>query len=159
MLEINCFSKMDEFINFEAVEDNMDEIDVVEENMIENVSDVNLIDDENNFDENIDDYYAFTNVNRSVEAAMQDYFIDFDYSQEANNYCPDDYYPGKEIIDQFKYSAKKVEDFKSTLLITQGFGNTDSFYYVLLDTIQYQFKNKKNECDNDDELKKYIDND
>ena len=150
---------MDEFINFEAVEHNMDEIDVVEENMIENVSDVNLIDDENNFDENIDDYYAFTNVNRSVEAAMQDYFIDFDYSQEANNYCSDDYYPGKEITDQFKYSAKKVEDFKSTLLITQGFGNTDSFYYVLLDTIQYQFKNKKNECDNDDELKKYIDND
>ena len=159
MLEINCFSKIDEFINFEAVEDNMDEIDVVEENMIENVSDVNLIDDENNFDENIDDYYAFTNVNRSVEAAMQDYFIDFDYSQEANNYCPDDYYPGKEIIDQFKYSAKKVEDFKSTLLIMQGFGNTDSFYYVLLYTIQYQFKNKKNECDNDDELRKYIDND
>ena len=159
VLEINCFSKIDEFINFEAVEDNMDEIDVVEENMIENVSDVNLIDDENNFDENIDDYYAFTNVNRSVEAAMQDYFIDFDYSQEANNYCPDDYYPGKEIIDQFKYSAKKVEDFKSTLLIMQGFGNTDSFYYVLLYTIQYQFKNKKNECDNDDELRKYIDND
>ena len=159
MLEINCFSKMDEFINFEAVEDNMDEIDAVEENMIENVSDVNFIDDENNFDENINDYYAFRNVNRSVEATIQDYFIDFDYSQEANNYCPDDYYPGKEIIDQFKYSAKKVEDFKSTLLIMQGFGNTDSFYYVLLYTIQYQFKNKKNECDNDDELKKYIDND
>ena len=44
-------------------------------------------------------------------------------------------------------------------MITQGFGNTDSFYYVLLYTIQYQFKNKKNECDNDDKLKKYIDND
>ena len=98
---------MDEFINFEAVEDNMDEIDVVEENMIENVSDVNLIDDENNFDENIDDYYAFTNVNRSVEAAMQDYFIDFDYSQEANNYCPDDYDLSQETIDEFKESAKK----------------------------------------------------
>ena len=26
-----------------------------------------------------------------AEDTMQDSFIDFDYSQEANNYCPDDY--------------------------------------------------------------------
>ena len=41
---------------------------------------------------------------------MQDSFIDFDWSQEANNYCMDDYDPTKETIDKFKYSAKRVED-------------------------------------------------
>ena len=52
---------------------------------------------------------------------MQDSFIDFDYSQKANNYCPDDYDPSKEITEKFKDSAKMVEDFKSNILIPQGF--------------------------------------
>ena len=43
---------------------------------------------------------------------MQDSFIDFNHSQEANNYCPEDYDPNNEIIDEFKNSGKKVEDFK-----------------------------------------------
>ena len=90
---------------------------------------------------------------------MQDSFIDLDYSQEANSYCPDDYDPSEEIIDKFKESAKKVEDFKRTLLILQGFENIDSFYCAILYAIQYQLRNKKNECQNDDELKKDIDND
>ena len=47
---------------------------------------------------------------------MQDSFIDFDYSQEANNYCPNDCNPNKEIIDEFKDSAKKVEDFNRTAI-------------------------------------------
>ena len=34
-----------------------------------------------------------------------------------------------------------------------------SFYYVVLYAIQYQLKNKKIVCQNDDELKKDIDND
>ena len=51
-MEINCFGKTSDFVNFEAVEDN---INVVEENMIENVSDVDFIDNESNFDENIED--------------------------------------------------------------------------------------------------------
>ena len=33
---------------------------------------------------------------------MQDSFIDFGYSQEANNYCPDDYDPSDDVIDEFK---------------------------------------------------------
>ena len=151
---------MADFVNFEPFTDsNIDEIDVDEQNMSVNVSDVDFIDDENNFDKNVEDYYAFTNVNRSVEDAMQDSFIDFDYSQEANNYCPDDYNTNKEIIEKFKDSAKKVEDFKLTLLILQGFKNIDSFYYALLYAIRYQLKDKKIECQNDDELKKDIDND
>ena len=51
-------------INFEAVEDsNIDEIDATEENMFENISDVEFIDNQNDFDENVEVYYVFTNVN------------------------------------------------------------------------------------------------
>ena len=93
---------MADFANVEAVEDNIDDsvVDLDEENedVYEDVSDANFIDDEKDFDENVEDYYAFTNVSRCVEEAMQDSFIDFDYSQEANNYCPDDYDPSEEII-------------------------------------------------------------
>ena len=60
---------------------------------------------------------------------MQDSFIDFDYSQEANNYCPDGYDPTEEIIDEFNDSAKKIKDFKHTLLIPI---HIDSFYYATL---------------------------
>ena len=78
-------------INFEAVEDSdIDEIDVGDEQIIsENVSDVDFIDDENDFDDNVEDYYAFANVSRSYEDTMQDLFIDFNWSQETNDYCMD----------------------------------------------------------------------
>ena len=68
---------------------------------------------------------------------MQDYFIDFDYSQETNDYYPDDYDPSEEIIDEFRDSAKRVEDFKHT----------------------HSTRFRNFECQNDDELKKDIDND
>ena len=125
---------MAEFVNFEAVEDNVDDVVDVDEGqeVYKNVSDGDFIDDENNFDVNVENYYAFTNVSRSVENATQDSFINFGYSQEANNYCTGDYDPSEEIIDEFKDSAKKVEDFKHTLLIPQGFENIDSFYYAIL---------------------------
>ena len=58
---------MNEFVNLQAVEDNIDDIAVAEENMVENVSDVDFFDDKNNFLENKEDYYAFTDVKRSVE--------------------------------------------------------------------------------------------
>ena len=91
---------------------------------------------------------------------MQDSFIDFDYSQKANDYCLGEYKPRKETIDEFKDSAKTVENFNSTLLIPQGFENIDPFYHGLLYAIWYQLKKKnKIECGNDDELKKEIDND
>ena len=110
---MNCFGKMADFVNFEAIEDNIDDsvVDLNEENedVYEDVSDGNFIDDEKDFDVNVEDYYAFTNVSRCIEDAMQDSFIDFDYSQEANNYCLDDYDPSEEIINEFKNSAKKVE--------------------------------------------------
>ena len=149
---------MTDFLDFEAVEDsNVDEINNTEENLVENVSDVDeFVKDENELNESVTDYYVFTNVSRSVEDAIQDSFIDFDYSQEANNYCPEDYDPNNEIIDEFKDARKKVKDFKSTPLVRQGFENFDSFYYALLYAVKYQSKNKKIECVSDDEWKKHL---
>ena len=44
-------------------------------------------------------------------------------------------------------------------MIPQGFENINSFYYAILYAIQYQLKNKKILCQNDDERKRDIDND
>ena len=63
-----------------------------------------------------------------------------------------------EIIDKFKESGKKVQDFKSTLLFPQGFENIDLFYHALLYAIRYLSK-KKNECVSDDKLKKDLEDD
>ena len=133
---------MTDFINFEAVDDKVDDDVIIDnENRSDNnVSDCDFTDDENDFDENEEDNYAFANVSRGIEDAIQDSFINLDYSQEANNYCLHDYDPSEEIIDEFKESAKKVKDFKHTLLIPQGFENIDSFYYVILYPIRYQLK-------------------
>ena len=144
MLVISYFGKMPDFVNFEAVDDsNVDGIHDTEEILAESVSDVEFIDDENVYDENITDYYAFINVSRNLDDAMQNSFIAFDYSQEANNYCPEDYDPNNEIIVEFKDSAKKVDDFESTLLIPHGFENINSFYYALLYVFRYHVENKK----------------
>ena len=83
-------------------------------------------------DENIEDYYAVTNVSTSVEDAIQGSFINFDYFQAANNYSWDDYDCSEEMIEEFKDSAKKVEDFKPSLLVPQGFENINSFCYKIL---------------------------
>lgn len=86
--EIDYFGKIAEFVNFE-VKDNIDDVIDVDkgEEMYKNVSDSGFTDDENKFDENVEDYYTFTNVSRRIEEAMQDSFINFDYSQEDNKYC------------------------------------------------------------------------
>ena len=76
---INYFGKVIYFLDFEAVKDsNVNEINNTEENLVENISE--FIDDESEFNQSVAGYYAFINVNRSVEDTMQDSFIDFDYS-------------------------------------------------------------------------------
>ena len=115
---INYFGNMTDFLDFQAVKDNkVNEMDDTEENFVENVSDVDFIDDEDEFNESVADYYTFTNVSRSFEDATLDFSSDFDYSQEANSYCPENYDLNNEIADKFKDSGKKAEHFKSTLLI------------------------------------------
>ena len=52
-----------------------------------------------------------------------------------------------DVIDKCKDSIKKVNDFRSTLLIPYGLENKDSFYFALLFAIRDQLKDKKkNEC-------------
>ena len=48
-----------------------------------------------------------------------------------------------DVIDKCKDSIKKVNDFRSTLLIPYGLENKDSFYFALLFAIRDQLKDKK----------------
>ena len=126
------------------------------------VSDNEFIDDKTQIDENIEDYYTLANVSRSIEDAMQDSFLESDSSEshhEVNNYCDDNYNPDSEQIDEFRDSDKRIEEFKCTLFCSHGLENLDSFYYAILYAIRYQFQNKKDECQNDDQMKQDIEND
>ena len=146
------------FNDFEAADDNDSYDSNAETKLDANISDVEFINDQNDFNESVETYYALTNVNRRLEDAMQDSFIDFDYSQEVNNYCPDDYDPSNDVIDKFKDSSKKVNEFRSTILITNVLENKDSFCFALLFAVRYQLKNKKDEF-SVDVLQKDIEND
>ena len=109
-LLVRFFGKMADFINFEEDYVHCDVIDDCEEAR-QTVSDNNFVDDETQIDENLEDYYAFTNVSRSVEDAMQDFFLESDsreYQHEVDNYCNDNYDPDSEQIDKFRDSAKRV---------------------------------------------------
>ena len=76
---------MADFVKFEdAVDDDNDDYNSEVEDT--NVSDIDDFIDDNKYDESVETYYTFTNVNRRFEDAVQDSFDDFDYSQEANNY-------------------------------------------------------------------------
>ena len=78
---------MSVFIDFEAAVDDVDdnnngfyykddETVSVSSSSSNNNNDLEgFIDDEMLIDDNLEDYYAFTNVNRSVEDAMQDSFL------------------------------------------------------------------------------------
>ena len=61
--------------------------------------------------------------------------------------------------DEFRESAKQIEEFKYTLLRLHGLENQDFFYYAILCAICYHFKNKKNDCQNENQLKQDIEND
>ena len=55
------------------------------------VSDNEFIDNGSQIDEDTEDYYAFANVGRSIEDAIQDSFLESDSSEshhhEVNIYC------------------------------------------------------------------------
>ena len=152
---------MGDFIDFKA--------DDVDGNVIgkfdlaaQTVSNNEFIDDETQVAKNIEDYYAFANVSRTVDDAMQDSLLEWDNSEsqhEMNNYCNDNYDPNSEQYNNFRDSAKQFEEFKHTLLCPHGLENQDSFYYAILYTIHYQFKNKKDECQNEGQLKEDLRND
>ena len=70
---------MSNFIDFEAAAA-ADDNDIVDnEPAAAASSDIDdFIDDETQIDDNLEDYYVFTKVSRSVEDAMQDSFLDLD---------------------------------------------------------------------------------
>ena len=101
---------MADFINFEADVGNSSDNDI-EAVVSDNVSDNEVIVDSDIFG-SVEIYYSFRNVSRGYDDSMQDALIDLDYLLEANNYCPDDYNPGVDVINEFKKSTKKINNFK-----------------------------------------------
>ena len=115
------FGRIADFINFEADDDDryviIDDCDPE----AQTVGDNEFIDDETHIDNNFEDYYAINNVCRSVKDAIQDSFLDSDSSgpllqHEVNIYCHDNYDPSSEQSNEFRDSAKRIEEFKHTLL-------------------------------------------
>ena len=146
---------MSEFLIREAIdEDDESAGNEREEIEIETVSDNEFIDDTEIDESGVADYYAFTNVTRGYDEAVEDSLSDFDYDQEPNNYCDDN-----EVdlpIDDFKDHKKKIDSFKETLINPQGENNLDTFFYVILYTIRYQLTQKTEPCVDEDEIKEDI---
>ena len=133
-----------EFINLEAInEDNPKNIyeDDTEVDETGNLVD-NFIDGRGESEQIVEDYYAFHNVTRNIVDALQDAFINYE-SQETNNYCRDDFDPKNEIIDCFKDTAIKIDEFKKPFLVRQETDCIDSFSYLICYAIRYQEENKK----------------
>ena len=138
-LLVRFFGKVADFINFET--DGIDGDAVIDkcDPVAQTVS--QFFDDETQIDENIEDYYAFTNVCRGVRDARQDSFLKSDSSEsqqhEVNNYCNDNYDPKFEYINEFRDSAKRIEKFKNTILCPKGLENQNSFYSAIIHAIRY----------------------
>ena len=159
---------MSDFFDFEAtVDDVYDDDDDDDEIASVSNNDINFIDDQTYTDDNLENYYAFTKVSRSVEDAMQDSFLNPDSNESPTdagaaaeaNYCYDNYDPVQDEIDEFRDSTTRVEEFKHTLFCRQGAQNPDSFYYAILYDLRHKNKNCKDTCDSDDQLKRDIEND
>ena len=141
---------MSDFLIREAIDEDDEFAEREEENEVATVSDNEFIDD-TEFDESNADYYAFTNVTRDYNDAVEDSLSDFDYDQE-----PDNYYDDNEVdlpIDEFKDYKKKIDSFKETLINPQDENNPDSFFYAILYTIRYILTQKSEPCVDDDEIK------
>ena len=117
---------MAEFVLSAAqVEDNVcDDISVVSD---ERESDREFIDDAE-YDESVENYRAFDNVSRDYDDAINDSLSDFNFSQEAANYCSDNEI--EEEVHNFRDYKKKVHDFKKTLVNPHGDDNSDSFFFL-----------------------------
>ena len=81
---------MSQFVCFEAAEDNDDVILENETCEGETMSDVDgdfIADTE--YNESVENYYAFENVSGEYDDTTGDSFAGFDFSQEPSNYCSD----------------------------------------------------------------------
>ena len=145
---------MAEYINFEAEADDDEEDEYVRDD--NHVSD-NFIDN-NDYDEPLEELYTFENVKKNTQDAINETLsYNFD-SQQANNYCREDFDITSKQIEEFCDSQTKVEEFWRTLLSPYLLLAPDAFYNSIVFAIWYINSNKSNECDYE-MLKKKIDND
>ena len=91
---------MSQFVCFEA-EDNHDVSLENESCEVEMMSDTEFIDNIE-YNESVENYYAFENVSREYDDATGDSFAGFDFLQKPSNYCSDD-----EICNKFKDFNKR----------------------------------------------------
>ena len=153
---INLFGKMVEFVLSEAEVENRfcNDMSIGSEGR---ESDREFIDDATYY-KNIEKYRVFDNVSRDYDDAINVSLSGFDFSQEATNYCSNNEIE-EAVIDNFKGSKKKVDEFKKTLVNPHRDDNSDSFFFfffVILYAIQFQLTEKTNACENEDELKNEI---
>ena len=124
---------MAENINFEAEADDDEEDEYVSDD--NNVSN-NFIDD-NDYDELFEELYMFEDVTRNAQDRINEtpsYKFD---TQEANNYCLEDFDTTADQIEEFCNSQRKVEEFLKTLLSPYLLLSPDAFYNSIFFAIQY----------------------
>ena len=142
---------MTDFLITEAIEE--DEIENEEDegnNFISTLSDEEFIDDDSQFDDqNVSDYYALTNIERTYDDAIQDSLAGFDFSQDASNYN-DDYDDENEKIDDFNDFQSRITKFKKTLLCPHELQNKNSFFYSILYAVRYHLTKKFDSVTNDE---------
>ena len=73
------------------------------------MSDTEFIDN-TEYNDSVENYYAFENVSREYRDAIGESFAVFGFSQRPNNYCSNDNICD-EVIQEFKDSKKKVDKF------------------------------------------------
>ena len=103
----SVFQVMAEYINFEAEADDDEEDEYVRDD--NHVSD-NFIDN-NDYDEPLEELHTFENVKKNTQDAINETLsYNFD-SQQANNYCREDFDITSKQIEEFRDSQTKVEEF------------------------------------------------
>ena len=117
-----------------------DDMSVVSE---ERENDKEFIDDAE-YDKSVENHRAFDNVSRDYNDAINDSLSDFDFSQEATNYCQENEIE-EAVVDNFKDSKKKGDEFKKTLVNPHGDNNSDYFLFLnfVCNSFSINSKNKR----------------
>ena len=87
--------------------------------------------DHAHYDENVENYQAFDNVSRDYNDAINDSLSGFYFSQEVTNYYSDDEIE-EVVLDNFKDSKKKVDEYKKLWQILMGTTTLILFFFLQL---------------------------
>ena len=85
--------------------------------------DLEFIDD-TDYNESVENYYAFEDISREYDDAIGDSFAGFNFLQKPSIYCSD--HKNCNEVTEFK-DYNKVEGFNKTLINPQGDENVDYF--------------------------------